>query len=106
MQLKTVVGRYFFLSSFDLFVDELDNFAGIDTHHVIVMFAVRDLEYGVATIEIMTMHDAGRLKLRENTIDCRQTHVIPMVKQRLVYIFGTEMRHIPIFQYLEDPKPR
>ena len=64
------------LQLLDPIVAKLDDFAGIEAHHVIVVGSIRELENGSATLEIVACDEAGMLELRQNSIDGRETELI------------------------------
>jgi len=90
------------LTLFNNLVNELDNFTGLRTNHMVVMIIASHLEHSMTTLEIMPQHQAGRLKLGQNPVDSRQTHVISLIKQLLINVLSTEMVLFRVFQNVED----
>src|SRR3546814_7523196 len=54
------------LQLFDLFAEEFDDLAGVESHHVIVVRTAVQFEDGVATFEIVALDKARGLELRQH----------------------------------------
>ena len=68
------------LPFFDTGIHELFDAAAVQTHDVIVVRTVIELEDGHAVLEVMTSDQTGRLKLRENAIDRGQPDVLVAIQ--------------------------
>lgn len=90
-QLEAVTLDDFFLQLFDLGIDELDDLAGIDADHVIVVTAIGQLEHGMTAVEVVTINEAGCLELGQDPVDGRQTDILARIHQRLVDIFSAHV---------------
>ena len=55
-QLETVLFDDFLLAALYGFIEKLDDFAAIETHHVIMVFIMGKLEYRVPPVEVMPHH--------------------------------------------------
>lgn len=76
LQLIAVRLNDFALALLDRLVEELNDFAAVDTHHVIVVVVAGDFEHGMAAIKIVPLHDAGGLELRQHTVDRGQPYIL------------------------------
>src|SRR5207253_10191367 len=88
------------LKLFDFFVEELDHFASLNVDHMVVMFAVIELEYRVTAVEIMTDHQSSCFELSQNTVNRGQTDILASFHQRLVNIFGTHVSLLGRIEHL------
>ena len=79
------------LAAFDFLVVELDDLAGIEPHHVIVMRLLSHLEHRMPAIEIMPLHQPRRLELGQHAVDSGEPDVFAGVDERLVDIFRAHM---------------
>lgn len=91
-----------FLAFLDLGVHELDDLAGIDADHVIVVTAVGQLEHRVTTVEVVTDHQARGLELGQHAIDGCQTYVLASLHQRFINILGAHVALLGGIEHLED----
>ena len=64
------------LQAFAVFVDKFDNVACLDADHVIVVVAIVEFEYLVATFKVMASDKTGCLKLGQDPIDSRKSDVV------------------------------
>lgn len=90
-ELEAVLLDDFLLAPLDLFIEEFDDLAAFETHHMVMVLVLGQLEQGMTAIEIMTNHQSSRFELRQDAIDGGQTHVFAGIQQGFVDIFGTEM---------------
>ena len=100
-QLEAVLLGDIVLQALDLVAGELDDVAGLDADHVVVMLAVVELEHRVTALEVVAGHQAGGLELRQHTVDRGQTDFLTRIQQVLVNVLGTQ---VPIRGILEDLK--
>lgn len=100
--LKPMLCGDFLLTLFDQRVIKLNYFAGIGSHHVIVVLLVIEFKNGVPAFEVMPQNKTGRLKLREHTIDGGNAHIVALVQELFVNIFCTEVTIVRAFQQAED----
>ena len=94
------------LQTLDIFIHKLNDFAGIDTDHVIVMTAAVALKHGLGFFKVVTGNKTGLLKLREHAVDSGQTNFIAGIDQSFIDIFGGEVRVFVLLQNLQYPHPR
>ncbi len=87
------------LPLFDTGIHELFDPAAVQTHDVIVVRAVIELEDGHAILEVMTGDQARRLKLREHAVDGGQSDILIAVEERAIDVFG---RKVPRSAALEN----
>ena len=91
------------LAALDHLVEELDDLAALEAHHMIMVLLLRDLEHGVPPIEVVTDHQARRLELGQHTIDGGEANVFTGIQQSLVDILGAQvMLALGIFQDLQN----
>jgi len=74
---------------FDDFIDKLFDLAAANTDDMVMMAFPVELEYSLATLEMMTRYQAGGLKLGQNTVYGGETDFFTLVTQGLVYILCT-----------------
>ena len=79
LKLVTEFFNYFSLTPFNFRINKLNDFTGIDTHHMIVVMVCGYFEYRVATIKIVPLDDAGSFELREHSVDSRQADVFAVI---------------------------
>jgi len=91
--------RHRSLSLLDTRVHELFDSAAVQTHDVIVMRAVVELEDRHAVLEVMTGNEPGRLKLRQDAVDGGQPDILIAIEERAINVFG---RKVPRRAALED----
>jgi hypothetical protein len=96
----------FLLQALDLVVSEFDDIAGLDTHHVIVVFAFVDLEHGVTALEVVPGHQPRRFELGKHPVNGRQPDIFPGVEKFLVYVFGAQVSLLAAFQDFENLESR
>jgi hypothetical protein len=98
----------FLLPLFDEFVVELLDLPALDANQVIVMIAAIQLEYRVAALEMMPLHQAGRFELGQHTIHGRQPDFLSLCQQKLVYFFGRQVAIVvtPLLEHIQDLDPR
>jgi len=71
-----------------------------------MVLAFVQLEYGCATLEVMTGHEPGRLELREHPVDRREADVLVRIEQAAVDVLGTHMTRLADLENLEDFQAR
>lgn len=94
------------LAVFDGLIDKFIDTATLDTHDVIVMAALVELEYGVTPLEAMPGYQARRLELGQHPVDGRQPDFLAGALQQLVQVFGAEVVLVATLQQLEDFQSR
>ena len=67
------------LALLDRLVHELNDFATIDAHHVIMVVIAGDFENRMATIKIVPLYDAGSLELGQHAVDGRESNVLTAI---------------------------
>ncbi len=67
-QVKTIFASEFLLQILYVVVDKLSYGTGIDIDHVIVMAFVGQFVDGMAVIEVVSVDNTGRFKLREHSV--------------------------------------
>lgn len=90
-ELEAVLLGDLLLAALDGLVEELDDLAAVEAHHMVVVFLLGDLEHGMTAIEIVANHQACRLELGQHAIDGRQADVLPGFQQGLVDILGAQV---------------
>lgn len=95
----------FFLQAFDLFIFELDDLAGLETYHMVMVPAAIKLEHGMSGIEMMPYHQTGGFELGQYPVHRGQANIFLALQQDLVNIFGAQVFLIGLFKYLENPDP-
>lgn len=90
------------LALLDFRVHELDDFAGIDANHVVVVAAVGKFEDSMTAVEVVANHQAGGLELGQHAIDSGQTYVLARLHQRFVDILGAHVALLGGIEHLED----
>jgi len=101
-EFNTVACRNLTLTRFDRFIAELDHFAAVEANQVIVVMLLGQFEHGFPAFEVMTRHDAGVVKLVQNTVYRRQTNLFAHVDQAFVQIFRTDMMGIRFLKHFQD----
>ena len=90
------------LTLFDHFVGELDHLAAVEADQVVVVLLGGQLEYRLATFEVVTGNDTGIIKLVENAIDGSETNLFTQVDQSFIEIFGAGVLAIRLLQDFQD----
>ena len=93
------------LKLFDIFIDELDDLAGLQAHHMIVVVALGQLEHGMAAVEVQAADQPGAFKLGKHPVDRGQPHIFTRLQQRLVNILRAQVVGMGGLQYLQDLHP-
>ena len=88
-QLEIGFFRSFVLQAFNFVIRELDDIAALNTHHVVVMFALVHFENRMAAFEVVPLNEPGCLELGQHPIYRGQTDILPRGEQLLVNIFRT-----------------
>ena len=94
------------LSSLDFAIKEFEHTPAFEAHHVIMMTALVDFEYGPAAFEIMPNDQTGRLKLCEHAIDRREPDILAGFTQPVIDILRGKVRMLSRLEDLQDLKPR
>ena len=71
----------------------------------IVVAAVGQFKYRVATVEVVTDHEASGFELGQNTVNRGQTDVLARFHQRLVDVLGTHVTLLGRVEHLQDLDP-
>ena len=95
-----------FLALFDRFVDELFDAAAVQTHDMVVMRSLVELEHGHAVFKMVPRHQPRGLELREHAVHRRETDVLVRLDQALVDALGRHMTGRTALENLEDLEPR
>lgn len=90
-ELEAVLLGDFLLASLDGFIEEFDDLAALQAHHMIVVLFLGKLEDRMTPVEIVTNHQSGGLELGQHAIDGGQAHVFTRFQQGLVDILGTHV---------------
>ena len=69
------------LELLDALVEELDDSARFEAHHVVMMRTVRELEHGGAALEVVAAHEARLLELGEDAVNRCQSELLAAVEQ-------------------------
>jgi hypothetical protein len=93
------------LTLFDHFVGELDHLAAVEANQVVVVLLSGQLEYRLATFEVVTGNDTGIIKLVENAIDGSETNLFTQVDQSFIEIFGAGVLAVRLLQDFQDFDP-
>ena len=93
VQNKPCILCYLSLTILDGLIIKLKYVAAFDTHDMIVMPLVIELENGSPTLEIMPYNDSRGLKLGQNTINRGQTYFFPGLHQLPIHIFRSHVPH-------------
>jgi hypothetical protein len=101
-QFESVLFGYILLQSLDFFANELDDIACFDADHMIVVIAVVQLEYRMATLEVVSCHEARRLKLRKDTIHSGKADIFTGLQQVLIKVLRTQMALLGTLENLEN----
>jgi outer membrane protein assembly factor BamE len=94
------------LPLFDAGIHELFDAAAVQTHDVIVMRAVIELEDGHAILEVMPGDESRRLKLRQNAVDGGQADVLITVEECAIDVFGRQMARIAALENFQNLESR
>ena len=100
--LVAVAARDLTLQILNPLVVEFDDVPGIEADHVIVVGAVSKLEDGHAPLEIVPIHEARTLKLREHTINRREAQLFAALEKCPVDRFSTQMPLCVAVENLQD----
>ncbi len=93
------------LTLFDHFVGELDHLAAVEANQVVVVLLSGQLEYRLATFEVVTGNDTGIIKLVENAINGSETNLFTQVDQSFIEIFGAGVLAVRLLQDFQDFDP-
>ncbi len=85
----------------DLIVKLFDP-ATLKANDVVVMIALIQLEYRLSTFEVMAFDQTSGLKLGQNTIDGRETHLLTRPQQGLVNVLRGHVQVFIFLQQIED----
>jgi len=103
---KASLSGHLALAFLDTAVVELEDLAALYAHHVVMVHALVQLEHVAATLKIMPYDETGMLKLGQDPVHGRQTHILAGLGQTLVHVLGRHVRILGMLQDLEDLKPR
>ena len=99
LQLESACPGDFHLTLFDIGIDEFFDATALQTHKVVVVFALIELEQRATRLEIAALENAGLLKLSEHAIHRGKTDVLLQFQKLAKDIFGA---HVPVSTLLED----
>lgn len=102
LQFEAVSCHNLALSSFNFIVKELNDLAGVYTHHVIMMGSTCHLEDCVGAIEVMPFDNARAFKLGQYPIDGREPNIFASLQERTIDIFRTQMALAITIKNLEN----
>jgi len=97
---------YFSLRRFDFLADKLNNLAGFNTNHMIVVLAGVEFVVGLPAFEIVFLHQACRFELTEDAVNGRQADFLFGLDQTAVDVIGSEVLVSLVLQNLENPLAR
>lgn len=80
-----------FLSIFNNRVHELFDSTAFGAYHMIVVFALVELEDALIAFEVVTLDKSRRFELCQNTINSGESNVLPCLQKAAVDIFGGHM---------------
>lgn len=106
LDLVTVLPGDLSLNLLDSLVEKLDHFTGIETHHVIVVITIRELEDGRAALEVVSRDEPRALELREDTVHGRKPELLTGFEQRAINRFRGQMALFALLEDLQDLEPR
>lgn len=106
LDLVTVLPGDLSLNLLDSLVEKLDHFTGIETHHVIVVITIRELEDGRAALEVVPRDEPRALELREDTVHGRKPELLTGFEQRAINRFRGQMALFALLEDLQDLEPR
>ena len=93
------------LDLFDPLVAKLDDDAGFQADHMIVVRAIRQLEYGRAALEIVSADETGLLELGQHPIDGGEPEFFPGVEQQPINPLGAQVALLRVLEDLKDLEP-
>src|SRR5579864_5067826 len=94
------------LPVFDARVHELLDAAAVQTHYVVVVGALIELEDRHHVIEVVTGDEARRLELREHAVYRRETDVLVGFEEGSVNVLGGQVARRAALEELENLQPR
>ena len=97
-----VLGGDFVLEALDLGAGELDDLAGVDVDHVVVVLAAVEFVHRLATLEVVLEHQAGRFELGKHPVHRGQADVGVVLQQGLEHVFGRHVAALGALEHLED----
>src|SRR5690606_3608791 len=94
------------LQLLDLRALELDDPAGVDVDHVVVVAAAVQLVDGGAALEVVLEHQAGGLELRQDAVDRGEPDLVAALEQLPVDVLGRQvMVRGRLLEQLQDAHP-
>jgi len=90
------------LTFFNFIIKKLFHQPAIQTHQVIMMRALVELEDGLAGFKMVATEQPGLLKLREYPVNGCQTDIKILGKKELVDILGRQVSHRAALEDLKD----
>src|SRR5690606_972604 len=107
LQLVAVPGGDLALQLLDLGALELDDLAGVQVDHVVVVVAAVQLVDGLAALEVVLDHQPGRLELGQHAVHGGQADLVALLQQAAVDRLGGQVvLGLFLLQQLEDAYPR
>jgi len=108
-----VVGEFETVPRGDLALPVLDPCVGklrdspaVLADDVVVVLALVEFEHRRPALEVMPLHEAGRLELRQHAVDRGEADVLIGLEQAAVYVLGAHVVRRVDGQDLEDLEPR
>jgi hypothetical protein len=92
---------HFFLARLDGRIVELLDMAALQTNDVIVVIPLVQLEYRLATFEMVLHQQSGLLELGEHPVYRSQTHVLSYVEQLSVNVFRAQVAFFAFFEQIQ-----
>src|SRR4051812_10010446 len=105
-QLISQARRNLLLALFDGLVDELFDAAAVQTHDMIMVRALVQLENSHAVFKVMPRDQARGLELGENAVHGRETYVLVRLNEPLVNAFGGHVTGGTSLENFEDLESR
>ena len=100
-EIVTVRLGYLALQVFNVCADKFDDFPCFKADHMIVMGALIQFKDGSPAFEIMAMHEASVLELRQNAIHGRETNHLARLDELTVNVLCAEMVILAFLQQLQ-----
>src|SRR5262249_46072822 len=94
------------LALFDTGIHELFHAPAVETHDVVMVRALVELEDRHAILEMMARDQAGSLELSEHAVDGREPDVLVRLEQRPIDVLRRQMTRRAALEDFEDLQPR
>ena len=106
MQRKATVLGDLMLAFFDFRVEELLDFAALQTDQMVVMVAFVEFEHRTAALKMMALQQASLLELGQHAVDSGQSDVRTFAQQQLIDVLGAQVPLLGILEQLEHFQSR